>query len=289
MMTRRTFLAGAASLAAVPRRALEAPQVALWSEVCDDLGLSFEETAALVAEAGLDGIDCPVRPGAKVLPERAADDLPRVAEAQRKQGRKVLLIATAIRGPDSPHAEKILAAAAALGIRYYRIGYWKYGADPKKELEEVRARLKDLAALNRQHGLCGIFQNHSGDGCVGAKLDDLAEILRGIDPAQVAVAFDIAHALREIGDAWRERYEKLRPHAKVVYVKDVSAAGKWVRFGEGRVARTGYFELAKRDGAGAPVSMHHEHAWWGGEYPKTREGLARSVRADLATLKGWLA
>jgi sugar phosphate isomerase/epimerase len=281
VITRRTFLAGAAALATVRP---EAPPIALWSEVCDDLGLSFDETAAVVAEAGLDGIDCPVRPGAKVLPERVADDLPRVAEAQKKQGRKVQFIATAIRGLDSPHAEKILATAARLDIRYYRIGYWKYGKDPKKELEEVRARLKDLAALNQQHGLCGIFQNHSGDGCVGAKLHDLADLLRGIDPAQIAVAFDVAHALREIGGGWREQYEKVRPHTRVLYVKDVSRAGKWVRFGEGEVEGTGFFRQAMK----APVSMHHEHDW-DKRHPRTRAGLTQSVRDDLATLKRWLA
>src|SRR5262245_14706443 len=64
---------GAALLARCP--------IASFSKIFQELNLSYEDSAALVAEIRLDGIDCPVRPGGQVLPERAADDLPRYVAA----------------------------------------------------------------------------------------------------------------------------------------------------------------------------------------------------------------
>src|SRR2546428_1846872 len=48
------------------------PPIGVFSKVYQEVKLSFDETAAVTAEAGLDGIDCPVRPGGQILPERAA-------------------------------------------------------------------------------------------------------------------------------------------------------------------------------------------------------------------------
>src|SRR5262249_10866826 len=55
--------------------------IAEFSKVYQELKLSYDESADVTAEAGLDGIDCPVRPGGQVLPERVEEDLPRYADA----------------------------------------------------------------------------------------------------------------------------------------------------------------------------------------------------------------
>src|SRR5690242_1722832 len=49
--------------------------------------LDAEQTAELVAAVGWDGIECPVRARGQVEPERAPDELPKFAEALRRQGR----------------------------------------------------------------------------------------------------------------------------------------------------------------------------------------------------------
>src|SRR5258708_39938940 len=64
--------AGAAPAWGAEKRSLP---IVVFSKVYQELKLSFEEAASITAEAGLDGIDCPVRPGGEVLPERAGEDL----------------------------------------------------------------------------------------------------------------------------------------------------------------------------------------------------------------------
>src|SRR5690242_6299477 len=105
-VSRRDFLAGAAIGAAATafqsRNALGAPAgefpppISVFSKVYQELKLDFEQAAALTAEAGFDGVDCPVRDKGEILPERAADDLPRYAEALRKHHTGLLLITTGI-------------------------------------------------------------------------------------------------------------------------------------------------------------------------------------------------
>src|SRR5438270_4665348 len=91
-------LADAQSPAAVP-------PIVVFSKVYQELKLSFEEAAAITAEAGLDGIDCPLRPAGEILPERAKDELPHYIEVLRRQNLQLPLLTTAITGVASPHAE----------------------------------------------------------------------------------------------------------------------------------------------------------------------------------------
>src|SRR5690242_18859097 len=74
----------------------KAAPIAVFSKVYQTLYLSFDDAAAVTAEAGLDGIDCPVRPGGEVLPERVKGDFPRYVEALRKRGLQLSLMTSAI-------------------------------------------------------------------------------------------------------------------------------------------------------------------------------------------------
>jgi hypothetical protein len=51
----------------------------LFSKHLPELG--WADLGRAVKDAGFDGVDLTVRPGGHVLPERAADDLPRLVEA----------------------------------------------------------------------------------------------------------------------------------------------------------------------------------------------------------------
>jgi len=158
-------------------------------------------------------------------------------------------------------------------------------------VDQVGAQLKDLAALNKQIGIGAIFQNHSPSGrsYVGGDLAEMYDIVSDIDPAQIGVAFDIGHALVVHGDDWRRHFEKLKRHVKIAYVKDVTRAGRWVPFGEGDIAATGYFKLLKEMGYRAPVSMHLEFDWTDGGKSKTRPALVKAVRDSAQVLRRWLA
>ena len=264
--------------------------IAEFSKIYQELKLSFDESAEVTAEVGLDGIDCPVRPGGQVLPERVGEDLPRYEDALKKRNVKLLLLTTAIQGPSSPHAETILRTAKKFGVKYYRTGYWKYDKKTaaEKTLAETKAQLKDLAALNQELGMCAVLQNHAGDDLVGAKLLDYWEIVKGIDAQQVAIAFDIGHALHTLGQDWRAVFQTMQSHLGVVYVKDFKRGGDFVAFGQGDIANTDFFKLVKKTAYQAPVSMHTEYNWSNHGKDLTRTTLIKTMKRDLQTLTGWI-
>ena len=85
------------------------PPIAVFSKIYQKLKLNFDQAAEMTAAAGLDGIDCPVRSGGEIEPERVADDLPRYAEALRKRQTRLLLLTTEIQSLSTPHAEAVSA------------------------------------------------------------------------------------------------------------------------------------------------------------------------------------
>lgn len=269
------------------------PPIVVFSKVYQTLKLNFDEAAALTAEAGIDGIDCPVRPGGEVLPEHVARQLPEYAAALRKRGLQLPLLTTAITGVSSPCAEDILCTAKKLGVQFYRLGFVirETNGSAGNQVREIKAQFKDLAALNKQIGIGAIFQNHSpaGRNYVGGDLTELYEIVRDFDPAQIGVAFDIGHALVVHGDDWRRHFEKLKSHLKIAYVKDVKRPGRWVPFGEGDIGSTGYFKLLKELKYQAPVSLHIEFDWTDGGKSKTRPALVKALQDSSRVLRRWLA
>jgi sugar phosphate isomerase/epimerase len=295
--TRRTFIrkASAAAIAACAGSSfpglaagLSACPIVVFSKIYQELSLNFESSAALTAEAGLDGIDCPVRPEGEILPERAADDLPRYAEILGRKQLKLHLLTSGITGVSFPYAEQILRAAKQQGVRYYRLGFFKPEKDwpAGKQAKEIRSALKDVASMNREIGVCALFQNHSGS--FGANLADLREVVSEFDPAQIGVAFDIGHALLVHGDAWKDHFEAIKSHLRVAYIKDARHGASWVRFGEGDIARTDYFKRLRELGYTAPFSLHIEFDWSHKGKSRDRTSLLQALRESRTVLKQWI-
>jgi sugar phosphate isomerase/epimerase len=287
-------VAGAAvSLPVISRSAPGSSPIAVFSKVYQELSLGFEDAAALTAEAGLNGVDCPVRDGGEITPEKAADQLPRYSQVLGRQNLRIWLLTTGILSTGSPYAESVLRAASSLGIKYYRFGFIKKEpGQSEKLMGEVRAHLKDLAALNRELGLCVLLQNHSPSGGTtyfGGDLGELQEAVDGFDPNQVGVAFDIGHALVVHGDDWKPHFNSLKPHFKIAYVKDVKKSGAWVPFGQGDIAKTGYFQLLKQMGYREPVSLHIEFDWTQQGKAKNRASLVKALQESRSTLREWLS
>jgi L-ribulose-5-phosphate 3-epimerase len=271
------------------------PRLAVFSKVYQEMKLDFEQAAEATAEAGLDGIDCPVRPGGEIVPERAVDELPRYAETLRKRGVGLLLLTTGIQGVASPHARDILATGRRLGVQYYRLGYWTHRPDrPAASLQaEVRASLKELSALNGEIGVCGVLQNHSAPEDharrnAGCDLGEMYELVKDLDPERIGVAFDLGHAIVEHGDLWREHFERLKPHIRVVYIKDVRRPARFVAFGEGEFGQSGFFKLLAGMNYRAPLSVHIEYDW-APAADRTRQRLVKTLRESKRVLEQWLA
>ena len=269
------------------------PPVAVFGKIFQELKLDFEQSALTTADAGLDGVDCAVRPMGEVLPEQAAEQLPRYADVLAKHKLRLLLMVTDIHGVDSPHAREILSTGGKLGVRDYRLGYWLHQpATPAEKLRaEIRSRLKELAAMNGELDVCGLMQNHSswsgkGRGPAGGDLDELYDLVKDFDPRRIGVAFDLGHALIVHGDAWRERFEKLKPHIRVVYVKDVQRSGQFVPFGQGEFAQSGFFPMLAKMNYSLPLSMHIEYEW-APKGKKTRSALAAVLKENRRLLGKW--
>ena len=89
-----------------------------------------------------------------------------------------------------------MKAAVEAGISQYRMSYYRYDLKKaiKPQLSDIKAKLVDLADMNKDIGIQAIYQNHSGSSYFGAPLWDLHACLQGIDKTYVAAAFDIGHA-----------------------------------------------------------------------------------------------
>ena len=303
LCSRRDFLttvaggAGAALLCGgATREAVEVPPqprpIVVFSKVFQQLQLDFDEVAALTAEAGLDGVDCPVRAGGEIPPERAEEELPRYVAALKRRQLTLPLLTTGITSTTSPFAEKIITTAQRLGVQYYRLGFITRESNDTagQQLREIKAQLERLARLNRRLGIGALLQNHSpaGKSYVGGDLGDLYALVKDIDPAQVGIAFDIGHALVVHGDAWRHHFERLRPHLKIAYVKDVTRAGRWVAFGQGDIEATGYFKLLQQLHYRAPVCLHIEYDWSDGSKNRNRATLLKTLQDNTQVLRKWL-
>lgn len=250
--------------------------------------LSYDRLAETVKRLGFHGIEATVRKRGQVLPERVADDLPRLVEALKKHGLEISVMASDVNRADQPVMEKVLRTAASLGVRKYRMGYYRYDLSKPvvDQLEQLRPMVKDLAQLNRELGLTAVYQNHSGARNVGASVWDLHHLLRGIPADQIGIAFDIRHATVEGGLSWPALFNLAQTRLGAVYVKDFRWNGRRpenVPLGKGQVDPE-FFGRLRKSAFPGPISLHVEYLG--------KAGLQKNIDAlstDLATLQKLLA
>lgn len=293
---RRAFLGGVAAgtagalLASPTAQAASGPAQAR-PPVCAFIkflqSLSYDEMARRVAEIGFDGIESTVRRKGHVLPERVKEDLPRQLEAVRKHGLDITIMTTDVVRVDDPYTEDVLRTGASLGLKRYRMGFYRY--DPERsvmrQLDEIRPQIRDLAALNRELGLTAVYQNHCGANFVGAPIWDIRYLLEGVSVDEVGIAFDIRHATIEGGLSWPLEYDVMKPHLGAVFVKDFRWVGEkpeHVPLGEGRVDKE-FLSAHLASGIACPISLHVEYLKKGSADENTA-ALAR----DYKTLMSWM-
>ncbi|MCX8157655.1 MAG: sugar phosphate isomerase/epimerase [Verrucomicrobiae bacterium] len=299
VFNRRQFLgltaAAAAGATLAPRATLAADTpapprrpVVVFSKAFQQL--NPQATADLVAEVGWDGIECPIRKGGQVLPERIEEDLPKLMDALRQRGKQIYIATTDV-GEVNPLNEKVLRTLSRLGIKHFRMTHFRY--DLRQPIVEQLARLKprfqEVAALSRELGLRAGYQNHSGTGYVGGPLWDVHLLLEGTDPQAMGVHFDIGHATVEGGSSWPVQVKLLEARFHAVYVKDFywEKTGsqwrtRWCPLGEGMIPRA-FFQQLKAGNFAGPISMHFEYPM--GNEQETLQGYKDS----LARLREWLA
>src|SRR5947207_8627811 len=134
-MNRRDFLLSAAAAQVAAQTAAPRFTLCFFSKHLPNL--SYDDLGKTLKSAGFDGVDLTVRPGGHVLPERAAQDLPRAVEAIRSHGIEVPMITTELTAASDPSARPILSTAAQLKIPFFKLGYWKYGNDPDESVRKA--------------------------------------------------------------------------------------------------------------------------------------------------------
>lgn len=304
-VTRRGFLAAAATPLLAGTGKME---FCVFSKHLQFLG--WAEMAEAAKSLGFDGVDLTVRKGGHVTPERVADDLPRAAEAIRAAGMKLTMITTDITDMTSVQTEPVLRTAAKLGLKHYRWDGYKYkdGVSLPDQLQAFAPRVKELAAFNKELGLCAMYHTHSGAGRVGASQWDLWMLLKDTDRRYVSFNFDVSHATVEGGlGGWIHSTKLAMPHMGGIALKDFKwsrgANGKWMvdwcPIGDGMVQTREFLKMAKAGGFAGPSQVHYEYDLGGADkgaakitMPKAQ--VLAAMKRDLVALRtasteaGWV-
>jgi sugar phosphate isomerase/epimerase len=281
-VTRRNFLIAAATPLAAQSAKPRSP-ICFFSKHLPEL--SYTELAQWLHDAGFDGADLTVRPGGHVLPERAAQDLPRAVEAIRAKGLDVPMITTELTSAADPSARPILSTAARLGVGYFKLGYWRYGTDIVADVKKAAADARSLAELAREYGIAAGFHNHPRD--VGLAGWDGRQVLEGLDPKWIGYYYDASNATEEGAVmGWEVTLRLALPRLKMAAFKDYywsKVNRKWTSvacpLGEGMVNWSKVFPLIAGAGFTGPVSIHQEYK------PADRMAAART---DLAFVRNHL-
>lgn len=300
MSSRRTFLqqaafAGASTFVA-PLPVLAGPakrpnKLCFFSKHLQ--GLPYDDIASLTAEMGVDGIEAPIRPKGHIDPEHVEVELPRFVEAMKKQGREITIMTSGINEvSEAQRTEKVLRTAAALGIRRYRMNYYKYDLTRPiwPQLDEIRPRIRDLVALSKEIGIQPLFQNHSGKDYVAAPIWDMYSIMREYPAEQFAFAFDILHATVEGGLSWPIDANLVADHLGAVYFKDFRWNGRRSEtcpLGEGQVSPD-FAKLLVKRGYTGPISLHLEYLKGNPKDPGVLKQFRAAHLRDVKLLSEWM-
>jgi sugar phosphate isomerase/epimerase len=292
---RRQFAVAAVSTAAafaLPRGLVAAPKASERYKFCAFIkfltALKYGEMADAIAEAGFDGVEVTARQKESyVHPDRAAEELARLKETLDKRNLEITILTTDIVRADEPNAEAMLRAAKSTGIKRYRLGFFRY--DLKKPILPQLAALKpvihDIAAMNRDIGIAGMWQNHAGADMVGATVWDMHSLIKDYPVSEIGCVFDIRHAAVEAGEAWPIYYDLVKPHLAALSVKDFRWDGRksaHVPLGKGQVDPKFFKTLSKSDFRG-PITVHVEYL------PKDgAQANVAALKRDFETLRGWL-
>ena len=252
------------------------------------LGMDMPTLATFLQDAGIDGAEVPVRADLSYIqPDQAADQLPRLAEALDRRGKRIMCVTTDITSPASPHAETLVKTVARLGIPRYRLGFLRYDLDAPiyPQREALRPALEALAQLNQAHGVLGVYQNHSGAEYVSASIWDYYELIRDLPRQHIGIAYDVMHASVEGGLSWRQTWKLVQSHVGYVSAKDFRWAGheaQRVPLGTGQVDPA-IFRQVRADYRG-DYSVHVEYV--------PQNALAQNaaaMRRDVDALRRLLA
>lgn len=262
--------------------------------------LSVRDAGQVVKQLGFDGVDLTVRPAGHVLPEDAAARLPEAVRELAALDLKVPMITTGITAAAEPHAETIMAAAAALGIRSLKLGYWPYRpfGTLLAQLDAARRTMDGLETLARKHDVRACIHIHSGD-YLSAEPGNVHLLLRDRDPHHVGAYLDPGHMTLEGGaGGWRQGIDMLQHYVSMVAVKafghfphrdETAGDTHWdaqiVPLRDGTVRWREAFACLRQIKWDGIVTFHSEYQGKGSWKDLSQQELIAQTREDLAYLR----
>lgn len=259
--------------------------------------LNYKDMCDAAKEIGFDGLDLTVRPKGHVLPEKVEEDLVRATEEMKTYELLTDMITTNVKSVNNPMDRKVLETASKLGYKFYRTGWYKYSKDNSinTEFENFSKELHDLYNLNKELGISGSYQNHSGH-YFGSSIWELNKALEGLSPLHLGSQYDIMHATVEGGENWEVGLRLIRDKINTLVIKDFKwgkVNGVWKRIatplGEGMVNFNRFFSLLKKFEINVPVSIHYEYdlggAERGGKPSISNKEVFSRMKKDLAFVR----
>ncbi len=250
--------------------------------------LDFERLGEVVAEMGFDGVDLTVRNGGHIEPADAKTQLPIAAKTLQKFKLSLPMITTNFVNADEPFANEVFSVAADCGVKFIKLGYWRYRdfGSLRQLISAAKKSLEGIAKLSERHGICAVVHTHSGNFLTASPFV-LAELLEGFDPKFVAAYVDAGHIFVEGGlMGWQQGMEAIADKIRVVACKDYAwfkEGERWnakvVPIGEGIVRWREFFACLRKLGFDGPISVHSEYEGW------TTEQVITQTRKDLPILK----
>jgi len=213
----------------------------VFTVMCPELDL--EQTAALAASLGFDGLEWRV---AKRPPEPIAEisywdgnrstvavddleaDLARAKEIADRRGLELPILGTYMRCHELELVERAMRAAAAVGCPKLRVGPPGYdGSRAYQELFEQALRdYAKVADLASQYQVQACLEIHMGNITPSAGLAH--RLVSHFDPAQIGVIFDPGNMVIEGFENYQMGVELLGPYLSHVHAKNAM----WLQTGE---------------------------------------------------------
>ena len=299
MNTRRAFLqnasllAGSLAISSTPVLAAEKRANKLCFFTKHLQGLSFDDIASLAIEMGVDGVESPIRPKGHIEPEKIEDELPKYVEALKKQNLELTILTSGITEVSAEQrTEAVLRTAAKLGVKRFRMSYYKYDLQKPiwPQLQEIKPKLKDLIQLCQEIGIQPLFQNHSGKDYYGAPVWDIYSLMQEYTPEQFSFCFDIFHATLEGGLQWPLSAALTADHWGAVYFKDFQWNGRKAEgcpLGQGQV-NSDFAKMIKQRNFTGPISLHVEYLKGDPKDAAVLNSFREAHLRDFKVLKEWM-
>src|SRR4051812_21635760 len=262
--------------------------------------LPLADAGRRVRALGFEGLDLTVRPGGYVEPDRLRDELPAAVATLRDCGLAVPLLTTSITAASDPAAAVTLEAAAKLGVREIKLGYWNYTTFGtfRSSMDRIARDLDGIERFAEQTGVRANLHTHSGDHMT-AQAPVVWHLIKDRNPRAIGAYVDPGHMTIEGGrDGWRQGLDLLGPRIALVAVKDLRweqtddpALGKprWISkivpLRQGIVPWPQVFACLRVVGFDGWVSMHSEYQGWHSWQNLTVDEVLAQTKDDLEYLR----